>query len=117
MNPNEILDKLYASYGTDSGILFGIADRMTVKIIVDLTFGYASQQVTAAISDYDELKKALRDLAYKYSQLAQAQPPQPKEGEQDEYLTKFGEYLLGRPVTADDIKSLKDHFEKEGKKI
>ena len=33
----EIVNKLYAAYGTDSGILFGIKERSIVEAIVDFT--------------------------------------------------------------------------------
>ncbi len=34
---DKIMDKIYAAYGTDSGILFGIKERDIVKTIVEFT--------------------------------------------------------------------------------
>jgi len=34
---NNIMDKLYKTYGTDTGILFGITDKNIVEAIVDFT--------------------------------------------------------------------------------
>ena len=36
----EIADRLYRVYGTDGGILFGIGNRETVEIIVQLTLNF-----------------------------------------------------------------------------
>lgn len=36
-NANDITNKLYAAYGTDSGILFGIKERQIVEAIVKFT--------------------------------------------------------------------------------
>ena len=40
---NEILGKLYAAYGTDSGILFGIKDRKVVDVIVEFVLNHVSE--------------------------------------------------------------------------
>lgn len=36
-NVEEIVDKIYAAYGTDSGVLFGIRERAIVSAIVKFT--------------------------------------------------------------------------------
>ena len=54
MNKSEIIDRLYFTYGTGSGILFGIADRRIVDAIVDFTIEF---------SGVVSLQKALIDLA------------------------------------------------------
>ena len=33
----KIMDKIYAAYGSDSGVLFGIKDTKTVKAIIRFT--------------------------------------------------------------------------------
>lgn len=49
---DEILNKLYAAYGTDSGILFGIKEMDIVKAIVNFTLDY-SHPPTETIKEED----------------------------------------------------------------
>lgn len=48
---DEILNKLYAAYGTDSGILFGIKEMDIVKAIVNFTLDYSHPQTETKVED------------------------------------------------------------------
>ena len=63
MKSKEVFGKLYATYGTDSGILFGIADKTVVSAIVDFTAGWYDSENIAIASERDEYRKALEQIA------------------------------------------------------
>ena len=57
----EIVNKLYAAYGTDSGILFGIKKREIVEAIVDFTLnslGYHTSSIKKLI--YEKNRRCVK---------------------------------------------------------
>ena len=40
----KIVDRMYAEYGTDLGILFGIKDREIVELIVSITMKFSLEE-------------------------------------------------------------------------
>jgi 2,3-bisphosphoglycerate-independent phosphoglycerate mutase len=70
-NTEQVLEKLYAAYGTDSGILFGIKEKDIVKAIVEFTLNQSSKWDEQPIPEQDELQPetagALRSWADKHN--------------------------------------------------
>lgn len=46
MTKEQIVDSIYKAYGTNSGILFGIKERMIVEAIVEFTIKKLIQEPT-----------------------------------------------------------------------
>lgn len=63
MNKEQIVKKLYASYGTDSGVLFGISDKQVVEAIVGFTI--LQLDITADLTEHspDSNNPTLKFLA------------------------------------------------------
>ena len=57
----EIINNLYAAYGSDSGILFGIRERPIVEAIIDFFINHSD--LHSVVAERDEYRKALETIA------------------------------------------------------
>lgn len=59
-----ILDKIYATYGTDSGILFGIKNKWVVETIIEFTIKEIGKTTTAIEETFPYTEEDLANDLY-----------------------------------------------------
>lgn len=59
----EILNSIYSAYGTDSGELLGIKEKMVTKAIIEFTLNRHEKRIDSIISENKEMKALLEDIS------------------------------------------------------